>query len=628
LADGRECISDATFNGINSTLLAKPKFTNANATDIKVMFRSRSNGTLLQIVSAIDDKFIRLTLEDNQIRVDVPEKDNEMHNYTVSINNEDGRWHTITVRFDKDEVAAYIDDKVDMIKILTIDSTVNNLSEFVEGSKAVIVGSSLESKGQNLAYNLESAEDTTLASEVVDIFSESWETQYRGCMQELRIAGVLVPFFTPEQLGVNKPSYRFDIETVDMVETAVSGCTLCYEHECQNGASCAQPQELYECACQKGYEGETCAVNTDECTFHQCENGICLDGVANYTCECETGWTGWLCNEDFDECTDKPCLNDGICTQTDEPGNYTCECTEQYRGHNCEQLKNRTCEDNPCRNNAVCQNMKNNVNNEAYSCDCEPLYEGVDCQDKRDFCKESWDPCKNGATCTSLDSVLTYSCKCQPGYTGDTCEDQINECEVNGNPCNGGQCIDKLNEYSCNCNDTGFSGDHCQFDINECEKFTPCQNGNCENTNGGYFCECDEDFCGTNCQRQNPCTTIQGLCKNEGQCKESCDEPAPYYDCVCTEEWEGRNCTIKKWSAPTGNLPPNPVFDGLLKIVAPVVAGLLVLGLGCLVCLVIMVRKKRSGHGTYNPQKQEINGHRFEMTEMEVLKMPNEERLI
>ena len=85
---------------------------------------------------------------------------------------------------------------------------------------------------------------------------------------------------------------------------------------------------------------------------------------------------------------------------------------------------------------------------------------------------------------------------------------------------------------------------------------------------------------------------------------------------------------LQKWSAPTGNLPPNPVFDGLLKIVAPVVAGLLVLGLGCLMCLVIMVRKKRSLHGTYNPQKQEINGHRFEMTEMDVLKKPNEERLI
>ena len=149
--DGRECISDATFNGVNSTLLAKPKFTHANATDIKVMFRSRSNGTLLQIVSATTEKFIRLTLEDNLITVDVPEKDDEMKKYPVKIINADGGWHTITVRFEKDVVSAYVDEDIDNIQTLTIDSAVNNLAEFVKESK-VVVGSSLESKGQNLAY--------------------------------------------------------------------------------------------------------------------------------------------------------------------------------------------------------------------------------------------------------------------------------------------------------------------------------------------------------------------------------------------------------------------------------------------------------------------------------------------
>ena len=82
---------------------------------------------------------------------------------------------------------------------------------------------------------------------------------------------------------------------------------------------------------------------------------------------------------------------------------------------------------------------------------------------------------------------------------------EIDECEVNGgNPCNGGHCIDKLNEYVCNCTGTGFEGDHCQHDINECEN-NPCQNGLCQNTNGGYVCNCLDTFCGRDCQRQNPC---------------------------------------------------------------------------------------------------------------------------
>ena len=87
---------------------------------------------------------------------------------------------------------------------------------------------------------------------------------------------------------------------------------------------------------------------------------------------------------------------------------------------------------------------------------------------------------------------------------------------------------------------------------------------------------------------------------------------------------------LQKWSTPPKPPAPAPapVFSGLLNIVAPVVAGLLVLGIGCLMCLVIMVRKKRSLHGTYNPQKQEINAPRFELTEMDVFKKPAEERLI
>jgi len=59
----------------------------------------------------------------------------------------------------------------------------------------------------------------------------------------------------------------------------------------------------------------------------------------------------------------------------------------------------------------------------------------------------------------------------------------------------------------------------------------------------------------------------------------------------------------------------------------PVVVGLLVLGIGFLIF--VTMRKNRSLHGTYNPQKQEYgNGPRFEMTEIDMLKKPAEERLI
>ena len=86
-----------------------------------------------------------------------------------------------------------------------------------------------------------------------------------------------------------------------------------------------------------------------------------MDSFVSWSCN--VGWTGWLCNEDLDECLAKPCANNGLCLQTEEPGMYTCECTDQYQGHNCEQLKNRTCEDKPCREDAQCFNETSEYDN-------------------------------------------------------------------------------------------------------------------------------------------------------------------------------------------------------------------------------------------------------------------------
>lgn len=46
------------------------------------------------------------------------------------------------------------------------------------------------------------------------------------------------------------------------------------------------------------------------------------------------------------------------------------------------------------------------INWENYFCDCHGLYRGVDCDQKRDFCEENYHPCKNGATCVSVDSTF------------------------------------------------------------------------------------------------------------------------------------------------------------------------------------------------------------------------------
>ena len=138
-----------------------------------------------------------------------------------------------------------------------------------------------------------------------------------------------------------------------------------------------------------GYEGDTCAVDTNECDDSPCmHSGVCSDSngdasiaVGAFQCACLTGWTGATCSDghldtiaaffgldmatgdcaplesavavvqdtwcapgaessnycpsgcNADECDSAPCANGGQCF--DGAGVYLCLCTEGFRGDNC-----------------------------------------------------------------------------------------------------------------------------------------------------------------------------------------------------------------------------------------------------------------------------------------------------
>jgi hypothetical protein len=57
----------------------------------------------------------------------------------------------------------------------------------------------------------------------------------------------------------------------------------------------------------------------------------------------------------LDECLSSPCQNGGTCQQNEEPGNYSCTCLDDFEGHNCQELKIKTCEQFPCKNGGTCR---------------------------------------------------------------------------------------------------------------------------------------------------------------------------------------------------------------------------------------------------------------------------------
>ena len=112
-----------------------------------------------------------------------------------------------------------------------------------------------------------------------------------------------------------------------------------------------------------------------------------------------------------------------------------------------------------------------------------------------DECKVR-NPCKNGATC--VNSVGGYSCKCPANYKGKHCD----EGNINAK---------KLLETDTNCLCFSsillvlpFVDCFASFiDVNECVVKNPCKNGaNCENSKGGYKCNCvGKWFTGKHCDQ-------------------------------------------------------------------------------------------------------------------------------
>jgi len=595
LIDGHECVTNATFNGVNNNIIYMADFSHDDEefNSVTATFRTQTNGTLLHVIGD-DNSELQISIINGQIDTILPVS--TMKNFTFGNDLDDGEWHTLEINNFGGIINGYIDGERVNDHYLEVNDTDIDLFSILTDAR-IIVGSAISEDG--LGYS----------------------DYFRGCAGEVRIGSVLLPYFTEDELVNSTVKNKFIIsESVNLTKTL---CVLCYEDECRNKGYCSNPAEQFDCSCPAGFDGSTCAINIDECVDNECENGRCVDGVNSYTCKCEKGWTGKFCEIDIDECESSPCLNGGRCEQTETPGNYICTCTDDYKGENCEDLKVRTCNENPCNNGATCIPRPNSPTPDRFTCDCPQGYEKQTCDSKINFCVKLQARCLNGGTCRSDFSSFNFECLCREGFEGKNCEININDCA--GAPCkNNAICIDKVNSYSCNCNGTGFTGQTCETNINECLD-NPCQNeAVCNDTIGDYSCQCRDNFCGKNCQRRDPCLENKDLCGEEGLCRPSCDVH-PFFTCQCNPGFEGPRCVIKVGS-PVQRGGNTEEDDYILLIVAPLAAGLIFVSVLGLMVFVSIARKRRSEHGTYNPQKLEMQAPRLELHMM--MKPPNEERLI
>ena len=118
-------------------------------------------------------------------------------------------------------------------------------------------------------------------------------TNFKGCLDDVRIGVILLPFFSRSEMPNNTATEQFFVHGTRDVRTGCHGDDVCATNECRNGAACRDVWNLYVCDCAVGFNGSRCENNVDDCVENGCMNGAtCVDGIANYTCACDAGYEG------------------------------------------------------------------------------------------------------------------------------------------------------------------------------------------------------------------------------------------------------------------------------------------------------------------------------------------------
>ncbi|KAK7063135.1 Low-density lipoprotein receptor-related protein 1B [Halocaridina rubra] len=156
--------------------------------------------------------------------------------------------------------------------------------------------------------------------------------------------------------------------------SADESCTLlCHKGEC------VMTPKGSQCQCQPMYTGRNCEKY--RCSGYCKNNGSCREdlmtepiaGVPALKCDCTGNWTGNHCETPVKTCT-YFCKNKGQC-QVKQDGVPYCICPRFFTGEQCEQCKDRFCE-----NGGTCRlKPRSGTKEPSPYCSCAPGYHGDKC---------------------------------------------------------------------------------------------------------------------------------------------------------------------------------------------------------------------------------------------------------
>ncbi|XP_067686050.1 fibrillin-2-like [Haliotis asinina] len=328
-----------------------------------------------------------------------------------------------------------------------------------------------------------------------------------------------------------------------------------FGQECRSNCSCNVVNTATcdkvngSCTCVKGWEGDTCSDDVNECNTANCgANSTCTNTNGSFICECENGFFRTA----FNSCQacdanhwGKNCINRCMCGVNSVACNSTngeCTCRTGWKGDTCNE------DVNECMDNAtICAGTPNsNCNNTvgSFICECNSGFQQNPttkmCVDVNECLDGDLNTCSQNCTNT----VGGHDCSCFDGYvgTGNSCTD-INECTANATICSGlanSNCTNTDGSYRCDC----VSGYVKNATTNLCDDIDECQNTNicsgtpnstCSNSPGSFSCDCDSGYVKNvatdKCDDTNECTANATICS--GLANSNCTNTDGSYRCDC-----------------------------------------------------------------------------------------------
>lgn len=115
---------------------------------------------------------------------------------------------------------------------------------------------------------------------------------YHGCLKEVRIGKILLPFFTDDLFVNNTSIERFLLQSKRTLNIGCEAGNMCLHSQCRHGSTCVEGFYDYQCNCTAGYAGKWCQDRVDYCSPSSCANGQCVSSIDSFTCRCPSGYTG------------------------------------------------------------------------------------------------------------------------------------------------------------------------------------------------------------------------------------------------------------------------------------------------------------------------------------------------